>query len=200
LLKLGQDGLALALSAEIPLKALAKTSGVVTNTTAGAVTTKVVALAQEYVTARRAFLKGAVRTTGTDVTDTAYVLEGIPWLGVCLRCFVSELLLLHTAATAITVVGAHSTFTCLAVIVVEAFAFTSLAVAYAFHRALNTGVRSRVRSREINPGRGLGACALAAIVLSPSRVVILRALVASAFVVSTTATVARASIWAVSHG
>ena len=81
--------------------------------------TEVVALAEEDVRSRGAFFEGAIGATGTKVADAANVLEGIPGLGVGLGGFVSELLLLDAAATAVAVGGAYGTLAGLAVFVTQ---------------------------------------------------------------------------------
>merc|ERR1711988_624302 len=182
---LGEDGLRLALGAEVTLEALAEAGGVIAKTTAGAIAAKVVALAKEDVTAGRAFLKGAVRTTGTKVANAADFLKGIPRLGVGLRGFVCKLFLDDAAATVVAVGWAHGALTGLAVVSVEALALASLAVARSLHGAFYLGVGTVVGSGVVNPGSGLGASAHGAIVLGPGRIVILRALVARALVVTT---------------
>jgi len=187
---LREDGLALALGAEVTLKALAKASGVITDTTAGAITTEVVALAKKHITARWALLEGAVRTTSTDVAHASDVLECVPWSRVSLGSFVRELLLGHAATTAIAVGWAHSTLTGLAIVVVEALALASLTIAQSLVGALSGGVCTGVRGGQVNPGGGLGACAKRAVMFSPGGVVVLRAIVASALVIRTTTTVA----------
>jgi len=197
---LRKDGLALALGPEVTLEALAKASGIVADPTAGAVTAKVVALAKKHVTARWALLEGAVRTTSTDVAHAADVLECVPWSRVSLGSFVRELLLRHAATAAIAVGWAHSTLTGLAIVVVEALALASLAIAQSLVRALSGGVCTGVGGGQVNPGGGLRARAQRAIVLGPGGVVVLRAIVAGALIVCTTATVAGASIGAVSNG
>jgi len=127
----------LALGTEVSLEALAEAGGVVADATARAVSAKVVAFAKKYITTRGALLKGAIRTTSTNITDATDVLERVPGLRVGLRSFVGELFLLDTTATAIAVGRAHSTLTCLAIVVIKAFALAGLPVAYAFHGALN---------------------------------------------------------------
>ena len=68
----------LALGAEIAREALAKTSGVVADTTAGAIAALLVTVAKEDIRAGRALLEGAVRATEAHVTDATNVLHGIP--------------------------------------------------------------------------------------------------------------------------
>merc|ERR1719478_637057 len=167
---LGEDGLRLAASAEVALEALAEAGGVVAEATAGAVAAEVVALAEEDVRAGGALLKGAVRATGAKVTDAANVLEGVPGLGVGLGGLVGELLLLDAAAAAVAVGGAHGTL-------------AGLAVAHAFHGALDLGVGAVVSGGVVDPGGGLGAGAHGAIVIGPRGVGVLRAGVAGALVV-----------------
>merc|ERR1712046_329112 len=75
---LSEDGLVLALGTEVASEALAQTSGVVADTTAGAVTALLVTVAEEDIRAGRALLEGAVRATEAHVTDAANVLHSIP--------------------------------------------------------------------------------------------------------------------------
>merc|ERR1719149_233297 len=142
-LNLGEDGLGLAAGAEVALEALAA---------AGAITAEVVALAEENVIAGGAFFEGAVRATGAEVANATDVLEGIPGLGVGLGGFVSELFLLDAAATAVAVGGAYGTLAGLAIVAIEALAFTGLAVAHALHGAFNLGVGSVISGGVVNPG------------------------------------------------
>merc|ERR1719235_2800838 len=73
---LREDGLRLALGAEVALEALAEARRVVADATAGAIAAKIVALAKEDVAAGGALLERAVRAAGAEVADAADVLVG----------------------------------------------------------------------------------------------------------------------------
>merc|ERR1719473_1623009 len=122
---------------------------------------------------------------------------GVPRGRVGLGGLVGELLLLDAAATVVAVGRAHGTLAGLAVVVVEALALASLAVARALHRALDLGVGAVVRGGVVDPGVGLGAGAHGAVVLSPGRLAVLRAGVAGALVVVAARAVAGAAVGAV---
>merc|ERR1719174_1632457 len=184
LFALGEDGLRLALGAEVTLEALAEAGGVVAKATSRAVAAEVVALAEEDIGAGGALLEGAVRATSAKVADAADFLEGIPRLGVGLGGFVGELLLDDAAATVVAVGRAHGALAGLAVVAIEALALAGLAVARALHGALNLGVGTVVGGGVVYPSSGLRAGADGAVVLGPGRVVVLRALVACALVVA----------------
>merc|ERR1719327_1659266 len=132
---LREDGLRLALGAEVALEALAEARRVVADATAGAVAAEVVALAEQHVRARRALLEGAVRAARAEVADTADVLVGVPRGGVGLGGLVRELLLLDAAAAVVAVARAQGALAGLAVVAIEALALARLAVAGALVRA-----------------------------------------------------------------
>merc|ERR1719197_1661560 len=186
---LREDGLRLALGAEVALEALAEARG--------AVAAEVVALAKQNVAAGRALLKRAVRTTGAEITNAADVLVGVPRGGVGLGGLVRELLLLDAAAAVVAVARARGTLAGLAVVAVEALALACLAIAGALVRALGGDVRDAVGGGGIGPRGGLGARALGAVVLRPGGVRILRARVARALVVLAARAVAGAAVRAV---
>jgi hypothetical protein len=194
---LGEDGLGLAAGAEVALEALAEAGGVIAETTAGAIAAEVVALAEEDVIAGGAFFEGAVGATGAEVANATDVLEGIPGLGVGLGGLVGELFLLDAAATAVAVGGAYGTLAGLAVVAIEALAFTGLAVAHALHGAFDLGVGAIVSGGVVNPGSGLGAGTDGAIVSGPGGVSVLGTGVASALVVAAAGAVATAAVGAV---
>merc|ERR1711865_1046618 len=181
---LGENGLGLAAGAEVALEALAEARGVIAEATARAVTAEVVAFAEEDVVAGGAFFEGAVRATGAEVANATDVLEGIPGLGVGLGGLVGKLFLLDAAATAVAVGGAYGTLAGLAVVAIEALAFTGLAVAHALHGAFDLGVGAIVSGGVVNPGGGLGAGTDGAIVSGPGGVSVLGTGVASALVVA----------------
>eukprot|EP01083_Nonionella_stella_P124977 377764_1 len=91
--RLTEDSLVLALVSEVPSEALAKTSRVVADTTAGAITTFLVSVTEENIRSGWALLKGAVRATESKIANTAHVFHCIPWSIVCLVCLNSKLLL-----------------------------------------------------------------------------------------------------------
>ena len=160
---------------EVALEALADTAGVIAETTAGAITTEVVALAEKDVGARGAFFEGAVRTTGTKVANAAYLLGSIPRLGVGFGGFVGEVFLGDAATTAVAVAGTGGTLAGLAIVSIEALAFSSLSVARAFAGAFLFYVGCVVAGGQVNEGSALRASTIRAVGISPGRVVILRA-------------------------
>merc|ERR1719472_330719 len=194
---LREDGLRLALGAEVALEALAEARRVVADATAGAVAAEVVALAKQDVAAGRALLKRAVRTTGAEVTNAADVLVGVPRGGVGLGGLVRELLLLDAAAAVVAVARAQGTLAGLAIVAVEALALTGLAVAGALVGALGGDVRDAVGGGGVGPRGGLGARALGAVVLRPGGVRVLGTRVARALVVLAARAVAGAAVRAV---
>merc|ERR1719182_1257447 len=195
---LREDGLRLALGAEVALEALAEARRVVADAAAGAVTAEVVALAEEDVRARGALLEGAVRAAGAEVADAADVLVGVPRGGVGLGGLVRELLLLDAAAAVVAVARAQGTLAGLAVVAVEALALACLAIAGALVGALSGDMRNVVGGGGVGPRGRLRASALGAVVLRPSGIRVLRARVARALVVLAARAVAGAAIRAVS--
>merc|ERR1719171_3229692 len=195
--RLGQDGLRLALGAEVTLEALAEARGVVADATAGAVAAEVVALAEEDVGAGGALLEGAVRAARAEVTDAADVLVGVPRGGVGLGGLIRELLLLDAAAAVVAVAREQGALAGLAVVAVEALALAGLAVAGALVGALGGDVRHVVGGGGVSPRGGLRARALGAVVLRPGGVRVLRACVARALVVLAARAVAGAAVGAV---
>jgi len=184
-LALREDSLALAAGAKVALEALAQARGVIADATAGTIAAEVVTLTEQHVRAGWALLKRAVRATGAQITDTADVLVGIPRRRVRLRGLVRELLLLDAAAAVVAVARAGRALTRFAVVAVKALAFAGLAVTSATVGAFRGRVRGGVAGGRIDPGAGLGAGALGAIVLRPGRVIVLRAGVACALIVLT---------------
>ena len=189
--------MAFTLGAKVTLETLADARGVVTKTTARAVTTEVVALAKENISTRRAFFKGAVRTTRTQVTYAANMLLSVPRFRVSFRCFISKLFLLDATAAAVAVGGTNCTLTRLAVVAIKAFAFSGLAVTHSLHGAFYLSMRTIVCSSVVNPSSRLGAGADGAVVLGPRRVGVLGARVAGALVVVAAGAVAGAAVRAV---
>merc|ERR1719440_1309325 len=195
--RLRENGLGLALSAEVALEALAEARRVVADAAAGAIAAKVVALAKEDVAAGGALLERAVRAAGAEVADAANVLVGVPRGGVGLGGLVCELLLLDAAAAVVAVARAQGTLAGLAIVAVEALALTGLAVAGALVGALGGDVRDAVGGGGVGPRGGLGARALGAVVLRPGGVRVLGTRVARALVVLAARAVAGAAVRAV---
>jgi len=189
----------LALGTEVASKALAQTSGVVADTTAGAVAALLVTVAKEDIRARRALLEGAVRATEAHVTDAANVLHSIPRGSVRLRSLSSELLLGVADTTAGAVIRAHGTFTANTIVVVETLTLASLAVADALVGAFNLRVGLVSGSGDSNPSSSLRASTEGAVVLGPSSVSV-RASVAHTLVVGRARAVAGAAVGAVRRG
>merc|ERR1719182_976124 len=187
---LREDGLRLALGAEVALEALAQARRVVADAAAGAVAAEVVTLAEQDVGAGRALLEGAVRATRAEVADAADVLVGVPRGGVGLGGLVGELLLLDAAAAVVAVARAQGALARLAVVAVKALALARVG-------ALGGDVRHAVGGGGVGPRGGLGARALGAVMLRPGRIRVLRARVARALVVLTARAVARAAVRAV---
>jgi len=125
---LTEDGLVLALGAKIAREAFAQPCRVVADATPGAIPTFGVAVAHQYVNARRALLKGAVRPAVAQVAHAAHVLHGVPHTGVGLGSIRSELFFGITEAVVGAITRTYSTFTCDAVVVVKAIALASLAI------------------------------------------------------------------------
>merc|ERR1712159_467241 len=90
---LPEDGLVLALGAEVAGEALAEAGGVVADTTARAVTSLLVTVTQEHIGAGGALLEGAVRSAVAHVAHASHMLHGVPRAGVGLGGLVCELLL-----------------------------------------------------------------------------------------------------------
>jgi len=196
---LSKDGLVLALGTEVASEALAQTSGVVADTTAGAVAALLVTVAKEDIRAGRALLERAVRATEAHVTDAANMLHSIPRGSVRLAGLSSELLLGVADTTTGAVIRAHGTLTANAIVVVEALALAGLAVADALVGALNLRVGLVSSSGDSNPSSSLRAGAEGAVVLGPCSVAV-RASVAHALVVGRARAVAGAAVGAVRRG
>jgi len=186
----------LALCAEVASKALAQPAGVVTDATAGAITSPLVAIAKEHVWARWAFFEGAIRATVAKVAHTANMLHGVPRGSVSLSGLAGKLLLCVADATAGAVIRADGTLARNAVVVLEALALAGLAVTDALVGALNLRVSFVGSGGHSNPRSTLGARAEGAVVLGP-RWIAVGAGVANALVVARAGTVAGAPVRAV---
>jgi hypothetical protein len=196
---LTENSLGLTAGAEVASEALAKASAVVADTTSRAIAALAVTVAEKDIRASRAFLERAVRAAVTEITDAANVLERVPWGAVGLACLVGELFLGVADAASVAVVGADGTFAGNAVVVVEALAFTSLAIADSLVGAFDRRVGLVGRGGDGNPGVRLGACSVTAISTSPSDFAV-RAVVARALVVGAAGAVAGAAVRAVRVG
>merc|ERR1719440_1387352 len=198
---LTEDGLVLALGAEVAGEALAEARAVVADAAAGAVAALRVAVALEHVDARRALLERAVRSAVAEVAHAAHVLHGIPRGRVGLGGISSELLLGVAEAVVGAVAGAHGALARDTIVVVEAVALAGLAVARSLVGALDRRVGLVGDGGDGDPGGGLGAGAERAIVGGPGGVAV-RAEVAGALVVGAARAVAGAAVGAVgrAHG
>lgn len=126
---LAENSLELALGAVVSVEARARASGVIANTSTRAVSTSLVTESLERIWARGAFQQRAIRTTATQITDASDVLLSIPRSRVNAGSLGGELLFreAHTSITAR--IRANSTLASNSVVVSEAGAFTSLAIA-----------------------------------------------------------------------
>jgi len=193
---LTEDGLVLALVAEVAREALAEAVRVVADAAARAIAALLVTVTKEDVGARRALLERAVGAAEAQVAHAAHVLHGIPRRVVSLVRLDGELLLRVADPPTGAVVRADCSLARDAVVVLEALALARVAVAEALVRALNLRVRL-IRGRgHRHPRRGLGAGAGRAVVLREGKVAV-RAEVARAFVVGAARAVARAPVGAV---
>jgi len=119
----------LALGTEVASEALAETSGVVADTATRAVAALLVTVTKEHIRSGWALLEGAVRSTVPQVANAAHMLHGVPRSSVGHASLSSKLLLSVADTTPGAVIGAHSTLASNTIVVVEALAFTGLAVA-----------------------------------------------------------------------
>jgi len=113
-----------ALSAVVSVEAIADTGGVVTKTTTGAITTRLITKTLHNISTGWALNKRTIRSTTAQITKTTNVFLSIPGGGVCSRGFSSELLLGETDARFTALVRADGTFTGDTFIIIETFAFT----------------------------------------------------------------------------
>jgi len=191
--ELSEDGLVLALVAEVPREALAEAVGVIADTTAGAVAALLVTVAEEHIGARGALFERAVRSAEAQVAHAAHVLHGVPRRVVGLAGLNSELLLRIADTPAGAVVRAHRTLARDTVVVLEAFALAGLAVANTLVGALNLGVGIIRRDGNGHPGSSFRASTRRAITLRKGEVTVWPE-VARALVVSRARTVSGAPI------
>lgn len=82
---LAEDGLVLALGAVVAVEAVADAITVVAETSAGAIAAGFIAVSLENIRTRGAFVKGAVRTSASKVTDAANLLLSVPGSSVGAR-------------------------------------------------------------------------------------------------------------------
>lgn len=113
-----------ALSAVVSVEAIADTGGVVTKTTTGAITTRLITKTLHNISTGWALNKRTIRSTTAQITKTPNVLLGIPRGGVCSRGFRGELLLGETDTRFTALVRADSTLTGDTLVIIETCAFT----------------------------------------------------------------------------
>jgi hypothetical protein len=194
--RLTQDGLELALGAEIAMEARAGTSGVVTDTATGAVTTSGVAQTLKGIGAGGALDLRAVGATATDIAHTTDVHLRVPGGGVGATGLGGELLLGEADASLVAVVGAHGALAGNTVVVGVASALAGLSVAGALVGALGLGVSVVGAHHGADPGGTQGAGSGRAISLSPGGQSAVHSRVALALVVTAARTVTRAAVGA----
>jgi hypothetical protein len=193
---LTQDGLELTLGAEIAVEARAGTSGVVADTTTGAVTTSGVAQTLKGVRAGGALDLRAVRTTTANIADATNVHLSVPRGGVGAAGLRGELLLGEADTSLVAVIRAHGTLTGNAIIVGVARALASLSVTSALVGALGLGVSVVGAHHGADPGSTQGAGSGRAISLSPGGKSAVHSRVALALVIATARAVTAATIGA----
>jgi len=162
----------LATVAEVASEALAEASRVVADAAARAVTALLVTVAEEHIRAGRAFFQGAVRASEAKIAHATHVLHRVPRSIVSLVSFRRQLLLSVADTAARAVVRAHGALARNAVVVLEALAFTRLAVAEALVGALHLRVCLVGSRRYGDPRRSLRACARGAIVFGEGQVAV----------------------------
>jgi len=166
--------LELALGSEVAGEASAGSRFVVAGSAPGAIAPLSSAISAHNVSIGRAFAKGAVRSTGANVTDAALLLDRVPRGVVCLAGFAGELLGGNADTTPRAVVRADGTFAGITIVVVEALACASLAVALSLVGALGTVVAAVILLGDGNPCSTHGASASGAVVASPCGVNVAR--------------------------
>lgn len=127
----------MALGAEVAGEAFAKTRRVVADTTTRAVTALLVTITKKHIGACGALLKGAVGTAEAEVAHASYCLHGIPRSVVSLLCLNCKLLLCVANTPARAIVGANSSLTRDAFVILETLALSGFSVAKTFVGALN---------------------------------------------------------------
>lgn len=139
----------------------------VTDSTTGAITSSLVAITIQGVSARGTFLELTGRSTVSGVTEATNVLHGIPGSLVSAPSLVSQVLLRPARTTVVTVIGAGRTLARNAVVSREALAGAGLAVARALVGALHPGVEVVGVDDITDPGEIAGAGAEGAVWASP---------------------------------
>jgi len=130
--QLTEDGLVLALVAEVASEALAEALGVVADAAARAVASLLVTVAEENIRSGWALLEGAVRSAEAEVAHAAHVFHRVPRSIVRLVRLDGQLFLSVADAAAGAVIRAYGTLARDPVVVFEALAFATFAAAKSF--------------------------------------------------------------------
>lgn len=194
---LTEHRLVFATSAVVTREALADTSAVVTETTAGAVTARLVTKSLHHISTRGTLDERAIGTTATQIAHTSYVLLSVPGAGVGTGSLSGELALSEAHARVGAFIGAHSALTCDTLVVVVALACAVRAVTVALVGAFHDGVCVVGVDNGTDPSLGLGASATGAIGTSPCWLTV-DTVVAGTLIVVTARSVTVATIGAVS--
>jgi len=137
---LEERGLVLAPGSEEAREAYAGALCVVADTSARAISTRLVSVTVERIRARGAFLEVASGATVASIAEAAHMLEGVPGLSVDAVSLRGEVLLGPADTTFVAVVGAYRSLASNTLVTREALARTRLAVASALVGALSDGV------------------------------------------------------------
>jgi len=143
--------LLLALSTVVTREASADSCAIVADTTSRAIASLSITITTHYIFIGRAFTFGAVRSTETNVTNAALLLDCIPRCRINLSSFSGKLLCSDANTTIRAVVRACGTFASITLVVIEALAQTSLSVTSALVGALSAFVTTVVCIWDGNP-------------------------------------------------
>jgi len=164
---LDDGGLVLATGSVEAREASTGSGGEVADTTAGAVSSSLVAVAIEGVGAGGALLLVAGGASVPSVAEASDVLHGVPGLLVYTRALGGQMFLGPAGSSVIAVVGADGSLASNTFVAGEALAGTNLAVAEASVRALRPGMEIVGIDDSANPGKVLGAGSQGAVGAGP---------------------------------
>jgi hypothetical protein len=176
-------------------EALASTSSVVANTTAGAITSSFVSVAIKRIGTRGALLEVTGRSTVSNITQASDVLHSIPRSRVGTSNLGSQVLLGPASSSLVAIIRAEGTLASNTIVTREALTSTNLAVTDTLVGAFSGGVKIVGIDNGTNPSLVLGAGTEGAIRAGPLRLAI-QTKVAITVAVNHAGSVARARVLA----
>jgi len=137
---LSEDSLELTSSSEVSSEALAKTFGVITDSSSGAVSSLSVSRSQKNISTRWAFLKGAIWSSESSIAQASNMFRRIPNGGISGErsgSSVGKEVFSDAKSSSTAIIWADGSLTSHTLVVIETGALSGLSVADSLVGALN---------------------------------------------------------------